>query len=377
MTWLARWRARHELTPVLILTARDALASRVGGLDAGADDYLIKPIALNELAARLRAVSRRARGRPEPVWQHGALEYNSATKAVRWRGEPVQLTSRESALLELLLANPGRILSKAQIIEKLYGWGEEIDSKRSRCSCTTCVARSHRHRAHCARHGLRARRTGPRDARMTLQRRLLLLLLIGAPAIWLIAIGFSGWRARVEINELFDTQQVRLAQQVVALLPEGCRTRCRRAAAWCRCQTAIAAARIWPTCRSPYGTRGARPAGRSRRGQPAVRGRARRLPGARARGQGVARVLPAIAAGIAVAVGQLSEERAEVLRDLLLSQLLPWLLMLPVLLAVIAAGVRRALRPVHALSQELEARDADDLEPARRPRPMCPPSCGR
>ncbi len=128
MTCLARWRARHELTPVLILTARDALASRVGGLDAGADDYLIKPIALNELAARLRAVSRRARGRPEPVWQHGSLEFNSATKAVRWRNAAVQLTSRESAVLELLLANPGRILSKAQIIEKLYGWGEEIDS---------------------------------------------------------------------------------------------------------------------------------------------------------------------------------------------------------------------------------------------------------
>ena len=80
------------------------------------------------LAARLRAISRRARGRPEPVWQHGALEYNSATKAVRWRGEAVQLTSREAALLEVLLAHPGRILSKPQIIEKLYGWGEEIDS---------------------------------------------------------------------------------------------------------------------------------------------------------------------------------------------------------------------------------------------------------
>ena len=128
MAWLARWRARRDVTPVLILTARDTLDQRVGGLDAGADDYLIKPIALHELAARLRAISRRARGRPEPVWQHGALEYNSATKAVHWRGEAVQLTSREAALLEVLLAHPGRILSKPQIIEKLYGWGEEIDS---------------------------------------------------------------------------------------------------------------------------------------------------------------------------------------------------------------------------------------------------------
>jgi two-component system response regulator QseB len=125
---LARWRTRGEAVPVLILTAREALESRVEGLDAGADDYLVKPIALEELAARLRAAGRRSRGRPETVWRHGPLEYSPAGRSARWRGEPVDLTAREAMLLELLLASPGRVLSRQQIQDKLYGWGEELES---------------------------------------------------------------------------------------------------------------------------------------------------------------------------------------------------------------------------------------------------------
>lgn len=128
MDWLARWRRRGELTPVLILTARDALDARVAGLDTGADDYLVKPLALAELAARLRALTRRARGRPEPLWRHGALAYDAAAKAVTWRGTPVELTGRELALLEVLLANPRRVLSKQQLFEKLYAWDHSIES---------------------------------------------------------------------------------------------------------------------------------------------------------------------------------------------------------------------------------------------------------
>jgi two-component system response regulator QseB len=128
MQWLSRWRAREYATPVLILTARDALDCRVKGLDAGADDYLVKPVALDELAARLRAVTRRAQGRSEPVWRHGALEYWPAAKRATWQGRPVDLTTREASLLEVLLANPQRVLSKGQIIDKLYGFGEEIES---------------------------------------------------------------------------------------------------------------------------------------------------------------------------------------------------------------------------------------------------------
>jgi len=128
MAFLNRLRASGSTMPVLVLTARDAVASRITGLDSGADDYLVKPVALQELAARLRAITRRARGRPEPTWRHGELEYNPASKSVIWRGGQVVLTSRELALLELLLANPDRVMSKTQILEKMYGWGDELES---------------------------------------------------------------------------------------------------------------------------------------------------------------------------------------------------------------------------------------------------------
>ncbi len=128
MTLLGRWRARGLSIPVLILTARDAIDSRVAGLDSGADDYLVKPVVLVELAARLRALVRRSQGKVEAVWRHGPLEYNPAARAVRWKGHPVELTARELAILELLLANPRRVLSKAHIQEKLYDWSDEIES---------------------------------------------------------------------------------------------------------------------------------------------------------------------------------------------------------------------------------------------------------
>lgn len=129
LDWLARWRARAELAPVVVLTARDAVEQRITGLDAGADDYLLKPIETAELAARLRAVMRRSQGRAlDPVWQHGALRYEPALKEVQWRGEPVKLTARECTLLELLLANPQRVMSKAHIQDKLYGFEQDIES---------------------------------------------------------------------------------------------------------------------------------------------------------------------------------------------------------------------------------------------------------
>lgn len=128
LDWLARWRRRTVALPVVVLTARDAVEQRIEGLDTGADDYLVKPIETAELAARLRAVIRRSHGRAEPVWQHGALEFRPADKSVRWRGAAVELTARETALLELLLANPQRVLPKALIQEKLYAFEQDIDS---------------------------------------------------------------------------------------------------------------------------------------------------------------------------------------------------------------------------------------------------------
>ena len=121
-------RARKQRMPVLIATARDSVQQRIEGLDAGADDYLVKPIAIPELAARLRAVLRRSQGRPEPVWTHGALEYRPAAKAARWQGTPVELTARECALLELLLAHPQRVLPRGLIQDKLYAFEQDIES---------------------------------------------------------------------------------------------------------------------------------------------------------------------------------------------------------------------------------------------------------
>ena len=128
MTWLQRWRREGRTEPILVLTARDAVEQRIAGLDAGADDYLVKPISVAELAARLRAIGRRSVGRVQAVWRHGALEYDPATREVLWQGIKVDLTPRECALLEVFLAQPQRVLSKAMLQEKLYDWSGEPES---------------------------------------------------------------------------------------------------------------------------------------------------------------------------------------------------------------------------------------------------------
>lgn len=121
-------RALRNDVPVLIITARDAVSDRVKGLDAGADDYLVKPFDLDELAARVRALSRRAAGRSEPLVRHGPITLDPATREVRVHGKPVSLSAREYALIEALTARPGAVLSRAQLEERLYGWGEEVAS---------------------------------------------------------------------------------------------------------------------------------------------------------------------------------------------------------------------------------------------------------
>ena len=121
-------RARRDRTPVLIATARDAVAQRVQGLDAGADDYVLKPYALDELLARIRALLRRAAGRAEPVYEHQGVSIDTVTREVRVHGQPVVLSAREWAVLEALLARPGRVLSRAQLEDKLYAWKDGISS---------------------------------------------------------------------------------------------------------------------------------------------------------------------------------------------------------------------------------------------------------
>lgn len=121
-------RRRGMATPVLIVTAQDAVADRVMGLDAGADDYLVKPFDLDEVAARVRALHRRSAGRANPKLEVGALSMDPAAHEVALDGVPVPLSAREFALLQALLERPGRPLSRAQLEERLYGWGEEVES---------------------------------------------------------------------------------------------------------------------------------------------------------------------------------------------------------------------------------------------------------
>jgi two-component system response regulator QseB len=125
---LAALRRRGNSIPVLILTARDAVADRVKGLDAGADDYLVKPFDLEELAARIRALLRRKSGRADPVVQVGNLVLNPATHEASLEGKPIVLSAREFALIQALAERPGAVLSRAQLEEKLYGWGHEVES---------------------------------------------------------------------------------------------------------------------------------------------------------------------------------------------------------------------------------------------------------
>ncbi|MDR0577680.1 MAG: response regulator [Candidatus Accumulibacter sp.] len=114
--------------PVLIITARDSVADRVKGLDAGADDYLVKPFDLDELSARVRALTRRKSGRATPLIEAGALSLDPAAHAVTLEGRPVALSKREFSLLHALMKQPGVPMSRARIEESLYGWDEEIES---------------------------------------------------------------------------------------------------------------------------------------------------------------------------------------------------------------------------------------------------------
>ena len=125
---LRRVREKNISVPVLILTAKDTIESRVQGLDAGADDYLPKPFDLDELCARLRALQRRSKSRAQPVLAHGDITIDPAAHVVTLKGESVTLSRREFTLLQKLLENTGRVISRDQLNQTLYGWGENIDS---------------------------------------------------------------------------------------------------------------------------------------------------------------------------------------------------------------------------------------------------------
>ncbi len=125
---LKSWRRSGKTVPVLILTARGAIDERVQGLNLGADDYLPKPFALEELAARLRALIRRSHGTPTPTLRHGAVEFNPDTRQISLNGEPVRFSPKEVSLVELFLLHKNSLLTREMIEEKLYSWDDEVSS---------------------------------------------------------------------------------------------------------------------------------------------------------------------------------------------------------------------------------------------------------
>ena len=125
---LRDWRRGGLAVPVLILTARDAVPDRVRGLDSGADDYLVKPFDLAELLARMRALLRRRAGRARDPIEVGALRLDPVAHAVEYQGRPVSLSAREFALLHALVESPGAVLSREQLEDRLYGWGDAVES---------------------------------------------------------------------------------------------------------------------------------------------------------------------------------------------------------------------------------------------------------
>jgi two-component system OmpR family response regulator/two-component system response regulator QseB len=125
---LAAVRAAGLATPVLVLTARDAVPDRIRGLDAGADDYVVKPVDLHELAARLRALVRRAHGQPRDRLLAGDVELDPAARSVCKAGVPVTLSTREFDLLHALMLNANRVMTREQLEQHLYSWGQEVES---------------------------------------------------------------------------------------------------------------------------------------------------------------------------------------------------------------------------------------------------------
>jgi len=128
IVFLKGMRGRGDVTPVVVLTALDQVSDRIEGLNAGADDYLVKPFDLAELSARIGSVARRYSGNPNPLLHHGPLDIDLAARRVVLAGKPIQLTAREWALFEAFLSRPGQLLTKSQLEEKLYAFDSEVES---------------------------------------------------------------------------------------------------------------------------------------------------------------------------------------------------------------------------------------------------------
>ena len=219
---LKQWRSEGRDEPVLILTARDALEQRVGGLQQGADDYLCKPFAPAEVAARLQALIRRRYGQLSEKLVLGDVEMDPVAMTVTRNGVPVSLKGKELALLALFLRNPQKVLSRAMIEEKLYNWDEDVSSN-------AVEVHIHHLRRKLGRgfiktiHGV-GYVAGKMMKTYSLRLRLGGLLLLLTLLTWGVASMFARMQTTKSINELFDTQQMAFAKRL-SVLPSGSSSR--------------------------------------------------------------------------------------------------------------------------------------------------------
>ena len=337
-------RRRGQRVPVVILTAQDAIAQRVAGLDAGADDYVVKPFDLDELAARVRAVQRRSSGRAEPLLEHGPLTLNPATHEVFLAGAPVQLSAREFALLHALLEHPGRPVSRARLEERLYGWEEQVESN---------AVEVH---VHALRRKLGAewiktlRGVGymvPRRRWRSLRRTLLVTLLAAIAAVTLAASFLVYRLARKEIDQIFDYNLRQVA------LTAGDRAPGRGLVAGAR-EGFDFVIQIWDL----DGTRLYLSDPETTLPENAELGFATvRTP------TGDWRVFSRELSGLVIQVAQPLRVRQELAVAAALRTLAPVLLLLPLLALVVWQLVGRALAPLDELAREVGARTPLALEP--------------
>ncbi len=219
MRLLARWRAHGQAIPVLVLTARDAVEHRVAGLRAGADDYLLKPFDLDELVARLHALTRRAGGRSSDRVEHGDVSFDASNGEVWLNGVPVELSRRELALLRTLLQNPGRILSLEQLQSSLYGFETDVESN------AVNVHIHHLRRklgGHDRRDGagcrLPARAIRRRGATMTLRTRLVAIIGLSLALLWSVVALWMFFDVRDQLRGALDQRLAASARMVAGLV---------------------------------------------------------------------------------------------------------------------------------------------------------------
>ena len=347
-------RGRKQTLPVLIATARDAVQQRIEGLDAGADDYLLKPYDTDELLARIRALLRRAAGRAEPIYQHAGVSINPATHEVSVKGTPVQLSAREWAVLEPLLARPGLVLSRAQLEEKALRLGRRNPQQRGRGlhprPAQEARARADPQRARCRLPRAEGRALKPHS----LRARLLWFILAAIVLTALLQAGVAWRTARAEADLIFDYQMQQTALALRSGLPVTAAPLASRPGDDSAEQNFEFVVQVW----SADGLRIFESASRAALPQRAQLG----FTTVRARGSSY-RVYSMATPTRIIQVAQDMRVRRSMAGTLALRTALPIALLAPLLMLAVWWVVSASMAPVTKVQRQLALRRADALDP--------------